>query len=62
MLLAVGSDVGTFEENPLWFPQHTFTDESQVGAVVKRVMNDAREAAGLHAIDDFEIAVGSKAV
>jgi len=46
---------GRFESNPLRLPQYPVLDAQSFGALVKRVMNDLREAAGLKAIDSLEV-------
>ncbi len=49
---------GRFESNPVRVPQYPVLDTQSFGGLVKRVMNDLREAAGLEAVDSFDVDFG----
>lgn len=46
---------GTLEATPLRLPMYPIEDVTQFSDLMKRVMNDLREAAGLRAIEEFEV-------
>ncbi len=51
----MGDASGPIEHNPLRLPPYTVTETEGFGEIVRNVINDLREAAHPHAIDDFEI-------
>ncbi len=49
---------GKFESNPVRVPQYPVLNTQSFGGLVQRVMNDLREAAGLEAVDSFDVDFG----
>ena len=54
--LGVGNrDGGKLSPSPLRLPKHLVANSGEFSVVIRDVMNDLREAAGLRAVEDVEV-------